>query len=229
MIGFLANIFSRYGNPECVVTFFKDRNIRWIKVSVYHPAFIGAVERFNRVLMSCVQAAIIQAAPWKETMTAFLQIYRPTPDSMTNVSPFELMFGRKMRTKLAVMPLPDCEHSDAEVHQQVSNRQTQIKTYCDKKRGGRAPALKVGDKVRVKEKTDVPKGHPRFTKPVEIQKQVGPCTYRLSDGKLWHSSHLTRVPDAAMIPADQRTQATDAAVMPTEQPLAGTSEPCTPE
>ena len=61
MIGFLANIFSRYGNPECVVTFFKDRNIRWIKVSVYHPAFIGAVERFNRVLMSCVQAAIIQA------------------------------------------------------------------------------------------------------------------------------------------------------------------------
>ena len=69
----------------------------------------------------------------------------------------------------------------------------------------------------------MPKGHPRFTKPVEIQKQVGPCTHRLSDGK------LTRVPDAAVMPADQRTQATEAAVMPTEQPLAGTSQPCTPE
>ena len=137
MIGFLANIFSHYGNPKCVVTdngpqlistalstFFKDRIIRQIKVSVYHPASNGAV-RFNRVLKSCLQAAIIQAAPWKETMTAFLQIYRPTPDSMTNVSPFELMFGRKMRTKLAVMPLPDCEH-------------------CGKKRGVRALALKVG-------------------------------------------------------------------------------------
>ena len=55
------------------------------------------------------------------------------------------------------------------------------------------PALKVGDKVRVKKQTHVPKENPRFTKPVEIQKQVGPCTYRLSDGKLWHSSHLTRV------------------------------------
>ena len=31
------------------------------------------------------------------------------------------------------------------------------------------------------------------------------------------------------IPADQRTHATDAALMPTEQPLAGTSQPCTPE
>ena len=147
-----------------------------------------------------MQASIVKAAPWKETITAFLQTYRATPHSMRNVSPFELMF---------------------------SNRQTQIKTYCDKKRGARAPALKVGDKVRVKEKTDVPKGHPRFTKPVEIQKQVDPCTNRLSDGKLWHSSHL--VPVAAVIPADQRTQATDAAVMPTEQPLAGTSQLCMPE
>ena len=71
MIGFLANVFSRFGNPECVVTdngpqlistalstFFKDRNIRQIKVYVYHPASNGAVERFNRVLKSCVQAAI---------------------------------------------------------------------------------------------------------------------------------------------------------------------------
>ncbi|CAL8358224.1 unnamed protein product [Boreogadus saida] len=52
---------------------------------------------------------------------------------------------------------------------------------------------------------------------------------KLSEGKRWHSSHLTRVPDAAVIPADQRTQAADAAVMPTGQPLAGTSQPCTPE
>ena len=131
-------------------TFVKDRNIRQIKVSVYHPASNGAEERFNQVLTSCVQSAIVQAAPWKETMTAFLQTYRATPHSMTNVSPFELMFGRKMRTKLAVMPLPDCEHSDTVVCQRVSNRQTQIKTYCDKKRGARAPAIQVGDKVRVK-------------------------------------------------------------------------------
>ena len=124
-----------------------------IKVSVYHPASNGAVERFNRVLKSCVQAAIVQAAPWKETMTAFLQTYRATPHAMTGVSPFELMFGRKMRTKLAILPLPPCDHRDAEVRLRVSNRQTQIKAYCDKKRGARAPAFKVGDKVRVRKQT----------------------------------------------------------------------------
>ena len=66
-------------------------------------------------------------------------------------------------------------NSDAEVRQRVSNRQIQIKTYCDKKRGPQASALKVGDKVSVKKQTHVPKGHPRFTKPVEIQKQWVPA------------------------------------------------------
>ena len=60
---------------------------------------------------------------------------------------------------------------------------------------------------------------------------MGPCTYRLSDGKTlaFLSPHSRYAYLMQPIPADQRTHATDAALMPTEQPLAGTSQPCTPE
>lgn len=166
---------------------------------MYHPASNRAVERFNRVLKSCMQNAILQAAPWKETVTEFLHTYQVTPHTMMGVSLFELMYGRKMRTKLDILPLLTCVNRDAEVRQRVSISQSQMKTYCDTKRAPRTPR-----------KTHVPKGHSKFTDPNEIQKQVSPCTYGLSDRKLWHSSHLTHVPDAT--------------VMPPDQPWAGTAE-----
>lgn len=53
---------------------------------------------------------------------------------------------------------------------------------------------------------------------------MGPCTYKLSDGKHWPSSHLTHVPDVAVTPTDQRTHVADAAVMLTDQPRTRAAE-----
>lgn len=164
VIGFLTTTFSRYGNHECIVTdngpqltstmlstFMKECNIMQIKV--YHPASNGAVERFNQVPRSCVQAAIIQAVPWKQMVTDFLYTYQVTPHAMMGVSSFELMFGHKMRTKLDILPLPTCINHDAEVCHHVSTHQSQMKAYCDKKRGACTPTFKVGNKVRVRKQT----------------------------------------------------------------------------
>ncbi len=32
---------------------------------------------------------------------------------------------------------------------------------------------------------------PKFSKPLQITRQIGSCTYQLSDGKKWHASHLS--------------------------------------
>lgn len=40
------------------------------------------------------------------TLTPFLQVYSATPHSTTGPSPFELPCGKKMRTRLDVLPLP---------------------------------------------------------------------------------------------------------------------------
>ncbi len=113
VIDFLNGVFSRHGYPvelvmdhgtqftsDAFTTFLQERDITPVRTAVYHPAANGAIERFNRVLKDCVQSAIVQSKPWKHTVTDFYQVYRFTPHATTGVSPFELLHGRKMRTKL---------------------------------------------------------------------------------------------------------------------------------
>ena len=207
VLGFLSSIFGRYGNPESLVTdngpqftaaafssFLKDRGIAHVRSSVYHPAANGAIERFNRVFKGCIQAAIIQSKPWKAATTDFLQAYRATPHATTGASPFELLHGRKMRTKLNILSPPAVTAHDAEVRGRVSLRQSHMKQYCDMRRGARTPSFGDGDRVRVRKPGHVMKGHRRFSATIGIKKQVGPSTYILDDGKTWHASHLASVP-----------------------------------
>lgn len=67
-----------------------------------------------------------------------------------------------------------------------------MKAYTDSRRAARTPDFKVGNWVRVRIPTHVPKAHPKFTNPRQIVRKLGACTYLLSDGKNWHASHLAR-------------------------------------
>ncbi len=111
VISFLQSVFSREGNPQCIVTnngsqflssvfsaFLKERGISHIR-SVYYQQFNGAVERWNRVLKECILSAEQMGKPWKYAVTEFLQNYSATPHSTSGVSPSELLHHHKMRTK----------------------------------------------------------------------------------------------------------------------------------
>ena len=215
---FLTSVFSRHGNPEAIVTdngpqfvssefaaFLIERDIAHHRVSVYYPAANGAVERFNRVLKQSVQMAISQSVPWKPAVTAFLMTYRATPHAATGASPFQLLHGRRMRTKLSVMPPSPAEPvSDAQVREKVVRQQQKMKDYADRKRGARTPPFQVGDRVRVKTPVHVPKAHPKFGTPQRIKKKVGRSTYLLEDGKKWNACHLA--PDLFRGPESRDTQ-----------------------
>ncbi len=148
----------------------------------------GAIERFHRVLKSCIQSAIVSGKPWNPIVTQFLQVYRATPHSVTGLSPFELFCGRKMRTCLNILPPPVTGKSV--VSQKVSLSQKKMKAYTDSRRRARTPNFKQGDWVCIQSPVHVPKGHPKFSKPLQITRQIGSCTSQLSDGKK-HESHLS--------------------------------------
>ncbi|KAJ8356856.1 hypothetical protein SKAU_G00196500 [Synaphobranchus kaupii] len=222
---FLTTVFARHGLPECITTdhgpqftsaafteFLKERNIKQTRSSVYHPAANGAVERFNRVLKESIQTAMQHSLPWKAAVTEFLQVFRATPHATTGVSPFEMLHGRKMQTKLDILPLPvTYATTDAKVRQRVHRQQSKMKIYTAAKRGARIPQFQEGDKVRIKNPLHVLKGHSKFCAPVDVRRQVGPSTYVLGDGKTWNASHLTLFP----IPAKSETPAAE-----TETPAA---------
>lgn len=210
VVNFLTSVFSRHGNPECIVTdngpqftaaefsaFLKLRDIDHVRMPVYHPAANGAIERFHRVLKSCIQSAIIESKPWKTSVTEFLHVYRATPHFTTGVTPFELLHRRKMRTRLDVMaPLTSGTMADV-VRKRVTAQQAKMKQWFDTRRRARRTRLQQGDKVRVKLPWHVSKGHQRFSEPKEIRRKVGKNTFILSDGRKWHASQLALFPSGS--------------------------------
>ncbi|KAK7889395.1 hypothetical protein WMY93_024955 [Mugilogobius chulae] len=156
VVHFLSSVFSRHGDPENIVTdngtqftssafasFLQSRGISHSKTSVYYPAANGAIERFHRALRSCIQSAIQQSAPWKQTVTNWLQVYRATPHATTATSPYELLYGRKMRTKLNILPLPPCTSTVDEFAQDtVLKKQNKMQRYTDSKRGAQVPSFR---------------------------------------------------------------------------------------
>ncbi|XP_075542314.1 uncharacterized protein LOC142576189 [Dermacentor variabilis] len=76
------------------------------------------------------------------------------------------------------------------VQERVLQKQWQTKQYVDKRRGAQATRIKVGDTVRIRFKR---KGFFKYSKPREVKAQIGPSTFLLSDGKMWHVSKLTLV------------------------------------
>lgn len=208
---FLTSVFSRHGNPTTIVSdngpeftspefaaFLKERDITHIRTTVYHPAANRAIECFHRVLKSTIQTAILQSAPWKATVTDFLQIYRATPHAVTGVSPFELLHGRKMRTRLNVLRPPPSALDPTQIQKRVLARQDLIKSRFDRTHHVRPASFQKGDKVRIKKPVHVPKAHPKISSPVEVKEKVGSYTYLLDDGKKWHASCLAPMPDNAL-------------------------------
>ena len=240
VITFLSTVFSRHGNPLSIVTdngvqftsaafaaFLQERQIRHHRSSLYYPAANGQIERFNRVLKQTVQLAIQQQQPWKPAVTDFLHVYRATPHATTGTSPFQLLHGRPMRTKLTLLPPastpPAPTLTDMDIRHRVSQRQHKMKTYTDARRGARPPAFQKGDRVRVRNPLHVPKGHRKFSDPLTISKKLGEGTYRLSNGNTWNASHLPDFPTTTHTPTHEDTNPPDET--PEPRPLRDTRQP----
>ena len=128
----------------------------------------------------------------------WLQVYRATPHAATSTSPYELLYGRKMRTKLDILPLPSAMSPlDASARHAVQRHQTKMKRYTDARRHARMPSFRPGERVRIRKPQHVPKAHPRFTSPATVRERIGPNTFLLSDGKTWNATHLAHTPPVA--------------------------------
>lgn len=207
-------------------SFLKERQISHNCSSLYYPAANGAVERFNRVLKQTIQLAIQQHLPWKPAVVDFLQVYRATPHATTGLSPFKLLHGRPMRTKLTLLPpAPVCTPAKRNIRRRVCQRQHKMKAYTDARRGARTPAFQRGDRVRVRNPLHVPKGHKRFSDPLTIREKVGNSTYTLSNGKTWNASHLAAFPDLTTTTTDADQDTVEPQVVRSPRPKRDICKP----
>ena len=125
-----------------------QQGIRHHKVTAKWPQANGEVERQNSSLLKRIQITHAEKKDWKKELNVYLAAYRALPHPTTGVSPAELLFGRKICTKLP-------ELSDVHVEQGVRDRDNEQKSkskiYADSRRGARYSEVLPGDQVLVQQ------------------------------------------------------------------------------
>ena len=112
-IKWLSHTFAQMGLPVSLVsdngpcfiseefkTLMKNCGVRHVTSAVYKPATNGLAER---MVQTFKRALSVSKDPVQLTIDRFLFNYRCTPHSTTGVSPAELMYGRKLRSRLDLL------------------------------------------------------------------------------------------------------------------------------
>ena len=110
----------------------------------------GEVERHNRSLLKSLQIAHLEKKNLRTELVTWLTAYRSTPQVTTGTTPFSLMFGREMRSKLPELRRETVDVSREETRDKDWSNRLKGKTYADDKRGAVPKSIRVGDAVLLK-------------------------------------------------------------------------------
>nr|XP_034321902.1 uncharacterized protein K02A2.6-like [Crassostrea gigas] len=196
IIDALEGMFCRHGIPYQITSdngpqfksklfedYLTDNCIKHRAVTPLHPAANGEVERQNRSLMKRIRIAQAESKNWKKEIRKYLFAYRTTPHSTTGVSPAELMFRRKLRTKLPQVENLQENVFDEEMRGKDVYSKYRNKLYVDEKRGAVDCDLEPGDSVllkkAVKDKMDTPYHAEPYTL---VQKTGNSCVVESPEG-----------------------------------------------
>lgn len=189
----LATIFGRYGLPitlrvdngpqfsekcEEFRDFCESNDVKLINTIPFWPAMNGEVERQNRSLLKRLRIAQELGKNWREEMRKYLLTYHSTNHSTTGISPAELMFGRRIRTKLPQVPVERAD--DGEIRDRDALAKEKGKIYADGKRRAEESRIEVGDSVLAKRMKKCNKLEANYS-PEEfdvVRKQGGDVTVR---------------------------------------------------
>ena len=173
----LKKTFSQHGLPDQMVSdngpqfvsaelkeFLEQCGIKHTLTPPYHPSSNGEAERFVRELKSKLKAMESTSSSLSDDLTQFLAIYRTTPHSTTGLSPAELMYGRRLVTKLDKMR----PSVDQKTIKKPEGKTTTLRSF------------QVGDTVWIRDYRD---SKPKWVKAV-VEKLCSPVSYFVNvDGK----------------------------------------------
>ena len=164
IVSMLSKIFVTYAlplplrtdnGPQFVSDYFEkyleENGIEHRRTTPLWPQANGEIERQNRSILKRLCIAQAEGRNWRSEMDDFLMMYRSTPHSTTGVSPAELLFGRRIRTKLP--QLQEFTVGD-EVRDRDSERKEKGKVYADCKRNAQESKIQEGDKVLLRQEKE---------------------------------------------------------------------------
>lgn len=207
----LSTLFARWGMPRAITTdngpqftsadfsqFLRDRGIKHIRTAFYNPQANGGVERFNQSLKNGIRAHLAQGCAFQTALNQTLMHYRASQHTTTGASPAFLMLGREMelpldRLKAQGVAASARGHDKEQVEKSVHRHQQKMQQYFNKKHRAKDTNITTGDWVRARRPHRNNKMASFWSRPCQVQRQLGPSTFQLSDGSRWHAKRLRKV------------------------------------
>eukprot|EP00731_Ephydatia_muelleri_P022289 Em0014g880a len=207
----LVQVFSRVGIPQEIMSdqgsnfmsallaeMYGLLKIQRLRTTPYHSQCNGLVERFNQTLKSMLRrSATKDGKDWDKLLPYLLFAYREVLQESTGFSPFELLYGRRVRGPLDVLKetWEAKEKTDEsvlshlmlmrerlEIMSQLSQTNTRKaqqgqKTWYDKH--ARLRRFEPGEKVLVLLPTDTSKFLAQWKGPYPVVKRVSDVLYEI--------------------------------------------------
>ena len=159
----ISTIFARFGAPfflrtdngpqfvsEEFETFLRSHGVEHRRTTPLWPQANGELERQNRSLLKCLKIAHLEKKNLRTELVTWLTAYRPTPLVTTGSTPFSLMFGREMQSKLLELRRETVDFPREETRGKDWSNKLKGKTYSDDRRGAVPKSIRVGDAVLLK-------------------------------------------------------------------------------
>ena len=125
-----------------------------------HPQANGIAERFMKVIVKVVHAAIATGQDPRIEVRRMLLNYRNTPHPSTGKSPAELMIRRPIRTRISIKMTPLRESTDLEARDKNQQVNKARKLEFDKRKHAKEVTINKGDKILIKqEKSTINQNH----------------------------------------------------------------------
>ena len=161
----LDRIFSTHGIPKVLKSdngppffseefkaYVQEKGIKHRKSTPLWPQGNAEVENFMKPLTKAVRSAHAEGRNWKSFLYQFLLNYRATPHSTTGIAPAQLLFNRKITTKLPEISQPEDTSTDTAVRVRDAKAKNKMKKRADKRARSCQLNIKIGDTVLVRQK-----------------------------------------------------------------------------
>jgi transposase InsO family protein len=217
---FLSDCFTDFGLPGEIDTdngkqfvskdfedFLSGLQIKHCRTALYNPRSNGAVERFNRVIVNGLRAALSEGRKFTTALRSILAGYRSTPQAATEKSPAELHIGRRLRMPLDTLRLTASRRT---VHFPDDHYIQRTKQYADNRLRARHSGIQIGDRVRVRRQIRHSKLEPIWSQPFTVVALPGPDTARLENGSVWSTAQLKPATGGASQGAERLKQEDEA-------------------
>ena len=161
----LDQMFCRHGIPETMTAdngppypsedmkkYAEEHGFKMTLVTPENPQSNGFAEIFVKVLCKLLHTASAEGKDPRKELNKYLLQYRATPHPTTGKSPAEMLFGRRIRTKLPQLFSREDSPETASIREAHDKRKIEQKRQYDRRHRAKNKSVEVGDKILIRQK-----------------------------------------------------------------------------